>query len=139
MKPTTDPKDIEYAISLVKMHPDCFSGVSKSELSTGFLFVDRVRGVMLHIRPETRTGTYGVKFPFGSNQITHIASAQKGVASEYLKEYISWSGGAPIWLFVKTDNKRAIAFYERFGFEKKNIVKFPTFSSFIMVRPRTPV
>lgn len=134
MNPTTSEVDIEIAMGLVKLHKDCFSGVSKDELRLGFLFVDRERGIMLHVKPENRRKIYGVVIPFGAYQITHIAASQKGIAYNYLKEFLVWSGNAPIWLFVKVDNKRAIEFYERWGFTKKNIAQFKTFSSYIMVR-----
>lgn len=134
MHPTVDLADINYSMVLVRLYPDCFSGVSKAELLSGYLFVDQGREVMLHAKPESRGKVYGVPIHFGAYQITHIASSKRGVAGGYLQEFLTWAGNPPLWLFVKTDNQRAISFYERHGFSKVSVATFPSFSSFVMVR-----
>lgn len=134
MQPTTDIEDVKYGARLIGLFPSCFSGISYKELQTGFLFVNRDDEIVIHIKPERRRSVHGVDVGFGAMQLAHIASTKKGGAGEYMTKLLAWAA-CPFYLFVKTDNKRAIAFYKRYGFKIATEVNFKTFSSYIMVRP----
>ena len=134
MNPTNSYEDVNYAVSMVKAYQECSSWVTKAEFAKGLLFVDRYLEIVMHVKAETRGKIYGVSIPFGCYKLTHIATTKKGSAKLYLAQFAEWSGGASIWLFVKTSNNSAIDFYISIGFTKISIVNFKNFSSFIMIR-----
>ncbi len=93
------------------------------------------RGVVIIYRRLYEKSYYGVPLGHGAYQILYIASTTHGdgSAKDVLTRFFSMVK-QQVFLLVKSDNPRAIKFYERHGFYSRKEIKFKTFSSLLMVK-----
>lgn len=91
-------------------------------------------GVCLIYKRLFERSYYGVGLAFGAYQIAYFANANKGngkagVAFDEFVKMIQHQA----FLLVKSDNPRAIKFYERHGMTFRKRIAFKNFSSDLMV------
>lgn len=110
----------------------------KAAVLRGELAYDR--GVaILYDRPGHQR-YYGARLDPQAIHICQLAATTKGDGSarDVLARFFA-EVGVQVFLLVKSDNHRGVAFYEKMGFVALKEVSFKTFSSFLMVHPPCPL
>lgn len=95
-------------------------------------------GIALMHTPLTVGSYYGIRLGIGAVQIQYLCASSKGDGSarRVVGSFCGEHTGHNLFLLVRSDNSRAISFYKKLGFIAAKVVRYRSFNSILMVKPR---
>ena len=139
MKHATE-KDLNDIMEVFKIHRDTFPHVRSDKIERminegNVIWEDEVVITYNHYKRSQRIGTYYRSARKGDCILHQIAAKNQGdgSAKKVFLRFLEYNKGKDVWLSVRAENKRAIAFYEKQNFESKYFFKkFQNFFQFFL-------